>query len=64
MNVQGENIPCENVHEDDVSKEENNMTLVLCVDEQVNGIQLIFLIDGGASEYFISETLVEDNDLP
>ena len=60
-NVQGENIPSENIHEGDPSKQENNISTLFCVDSQVNGIQIRLLLD---SECFISETLVEDNDMP
>ena len=64
MNVQGENIPSESIHEDDASKQENNSSTLLFVDNQVNGIQIRLLLDSGTGECFISETLVEDNDMP
>ena len=61
MNVQSENISSQNSQEDDASK---YTSVLLCVENRVNGIQVRFLIDSGASECFISEILVEDNDMP
>ena len=37
--------------------------MLLCVDDQVNDIQVRFLIDSGASECFISQRVVEANGL-
>ena len=39
VNVQGKNIPGQDIHESDALKEENNSTVLLCVEGQVNGIQ-------------------------
>ena len=58
-------IPLQSIQEVDASRleEENTRVVVLCVDGQVNDIQVRFLIDSGASECFMIETLVDDNNL-
>ena len=49
-----------NVREVDTSREKIQL---LCVNGQVNGIQIKSAIDSGASEYSISETLAEGNEI-
>ena len=61
VNLQGENSPSENIQENDGPKDTR---VLLCVDGEVNGVQARFLIDSGASQCFISETLVENNEMP
>ena len=63
VNVQSDNIPDMDIHEEDVSIEKENSCILLCVDGQVNGIQVRFLIDTGASEFFNSGSLVKENDM-
>ena len=38
-------------------------SVLLCILAKVNGIELTFLIDSGASEYILSTTFVKKNEL-
>ena len=63
VQVDEDSLPSWKMNESDLSADEENPTdsVLLCISGEVNGIEVPFLIDSGASECFFSIAFVEKN---